>query len=391
MTQSSQDGPKPVCLVRDPIRTFDSWKHVGWVDVNDFVNCCIDIIQFLGRSELRDTPCLLYERLVVQPRVEVKRICDLWGIPFSDDMLCFEKPLQTHLQGGEMGTTQSLLTTAESYTSIVNNIPWHGQLSNSEIDHIERQVGSHYMRCWGDRIGELRAALAKKTWICFDLDDTLHEFRKASAAAIESTMQVLQRAYGVPVQDLKDRYAEVLAQKTASAFVEGKTSHDYRRERFAAVMAHFSLPTDDDPVLDGLLDTYEAVLTRSLELKPGAVDLLAFIRARGKKVAVITEGPQDAQERTVERLGLAAQVDFLATTSRFEVSKTGGLFGRVLRHLDVDATDVAYVGDSQARDMAPAAATGIFAIHLSERDNVDLDARPPRINSLHKLKFIMSP
>lgn len=395
---------RPVYLIRDPVRVFDSWKDAGYTDIVPFIDCYADIIEQLNRTDGPDQACL-YERLIMRPDVEVQRICDLWGLPFSEDMLNLNQPLDQTISSNEKGSgvdgeTKGSVSTPYLHTSVISSSnPWHGQVSPKEIDHIERHLGPWYVRCWAGKATELHAVLAKKTWVFFDLDDTLHEFRKASSAATESAMQALGRTSGgIPVPDLKAKYAEVLAQKTSGAFVEGKTSHEYRRERFSAVMAHFSLPAaaaddddrDRDRILQELLDTYETALTRALKLKPGAEELLMQVRAQGKKIAVVTEGPQDAQERALAHLGLADRVDFLATTNRFRVAKTDGLFGHVLRHLGVDAADVACVGDSVARDMVPAAAAGIFSVHLDERANVDFDACPPRINTLHKLRFIMS-
>ena len=48
----------------------------------------------------------------------------------------------------------------------------------------------------------------------------------------------------------------------------------------------------------------EFTLMNLLELKCGALDLLSMIKDMGKKIVVITEGPQDAQERTVQGLGI---------------------------------------------------------------------------------------
>jgi phosphoglycolate phosphatase-like HAD superfamily hydrolase len=101
--------------------------------------------------------------------------------------------------------------------------------------------------------------------------------------------------------------------------------------------------------LDELAHTYEAALEDSLELKCGALSLLTHIKAMGKKIVVITEGPQDAQEKTLEKLGLKDKIDFLATTNLFRVSKVDGLFSKVLEQLKIGASDMVYVGDSKQR------------------------------------------
>lgn len=81
---------------------------------------------------------------------------------------------------------------------------------------------------------------------------------------------------------------------------------------------------------------FEEVLTENLELKPSVLGLLTALEHHGHKIAVITEGPQDAQERTVEALGLTPYINYLATTNKLGMSKTSGLFVKVLEYLKLE-------------------------------------------------------
>ncbi|KAI8264996.1 Glyceraldehyde 3-phosphate phosphatase [Colletotrichum sp. SAR11_239] len=234
----------------------------------------------------------------------------------------------------------------------------------------------------------IRAVLAEKTWFGFDLDDTLHEFRRASAAATAKTLEAISQQYGQPVNALKEEYTNILRDKTLNAFSDGKTSFEYRRERFTTLLERFSLAQDVD-FIDRLLVTYEDTLTQSLQLKDGALSLFATLKKKGKKVAVITEGPQDAQERTVKQLGLAGHVDFLATTNFFRVSKTEGLFPRVLEHLGIQPSDMVYIGDNPVRDTVPAREAGIFAIHFNEQAETSLEGPSPQVKSLAEVEALL--
>ncbi|KAI3547378.1 hypothetical protein CSPX01_03815 [Colletotrichum filicis] len=141
---------------------------------------------------------------------------------------------------------------------------------------------------------QVKANLVEKPWFGFDLDDTLHEFRRASSAATTKTLEAISRKHGTPVDELEEAYGHVLRVKTAAAFSDGKTSFEYRRERFSSVLDRFGSPSDDAAFLDSLLDIYERTLNESLQLKDGAEALLKKLKTMGKKVVVITEGPQDA-------------------------------------------------------------------------------------------------
>ncbi|KAF5611173.1 hydrolase-the HAD superfamily [Fusarium subglutinans] len=230
---------------------------------------------------------------------------------------------------------------------------------------------------------QLHNILQARTWFGFDLDDTLHEFRKASREATTSVLTcIASENPSTTLRDLQAQYGIILKQGTADEFTDGKTSYDYRRARFVATLSHFGLRHDR---VDELLEDYERVLVDNLTLKPGAVSLLEAIKASGRKIAVITEGPQDAQQRAVRDLGIEEYMDFLATTNFFGVAKIDGLFGKVLDHLKITPQDIVYIGDSQERDIEPANKEGILAIHLHEAQTAPLVLQPPSINSLEVL------
>ncbi|KAG9205119.1 hypothetical protein G6514_009582 [Epicoccum nigrum] len=200
----------------------------------------------------------------------------------------------------------------------------------------------------------------------FDLDDTLHSFRAASSTATKAVLNDMLKQTQYTLEDLQTSYKTILAHSTAAAFVEGKSSHHYRAERFQQLARLQSIPLGSEK-LQGLVDLYERVLMQSLELKPGVMELFAVLKRYGKGIAIVTEGPQDAQERTVEALGLATRIDYLATTNRFGVAKVDGLFERVVEELGIGAGEVVVVvGDSWERDVLPAAKAGAFCVHYGE-------------------------
>ena len=235
---------------------------------------------------------------------------------------------------------------------------------------------------------DLKTQLLSKSWFGFDLDDTLHEFRKASRTATEAALARIATSHNILLQDLKSAYKKVLQQGTWNSFTDGRTSDQYRKERFASLMRRFDL-TPTDEFLRNLAVVYKDALGKALERKTGARELLVILRERGKKVAVITEGPQDAQEWTLEKLGLAEHMDFLATSNKYGISKTTGLFTEVLKELKIKGEEMVFVGDSYERDVVPAIAEGILAIHYQENGRSSLNCKPFRIKSLETLEDLL--
>lgn len=230
--------------------------------------------------------------------------------------------------------------------------------------------------------------LQAKEWFGFDLDDTLHEFRKASATASLSVFNKIHNDYSVPISALQSSYNEILISKTAGAFSDGKSSTEYRRERFTALLQSQGIHIPGlEEYMDSILELYKMSLATSLTLKHGALDLLAKLKELGKRVIVITEGPRDAQEWTIEQLGLKTFVDVLVTSNELGSSKTDGLFREVLRRQRIRADEMVYIGDNEARDVLSAREERILAVHFDEKSTISIDFAGsfPKVNNLVEL------
>lgn len=211
--------------------------------------------------------------------------------------------------------------------------------------------------------------LLSKSWFGFDLDDTLHEFSKASGAALRPVFTIIADTYrnDISLAELKPRYSQVLKASTQNAFTDGKKSTEYRKERFRVLLNSFQLPHSDD-FLGTLAAAYKSALGRQLELKPGALELLRYLKEIGKSVIIITEGPKDAQEWTLHELGLEPYVDVVVTSNEIGKSKFEGLIAEVLRIHHISVKDMVYIGDNETRDIIPTVQEGIMAIHYNEQE-----------------------
>ncbi|KAE8333166.1 HAD-like domain-containing protein [Aspergillus sergii] len=236
----------------------------------------------------------------------------------------------------------------------------------------------------------IKESLSTKTWFGFDLDDTLHSFRKASAQASSAVFTAIHEENpNINTDDLKTSYRDILVSTTAGAFADGRTSTEYRRERFSLLLRAHGLEVKTEG-LDRFLDVYKSSLREALTLKPGALHLLQCIKRRGKKVIVVTEGPQDAQLWTVEELGLRPYIDVLVTTNEIGKSKVEGLFPAVLERYGIFASDLVYVGDNEKRDVVPAREAGILAVLYDEMGGCRFDDYAAlRIDSLGRLEGLL--
>ncbi|KAJ5457799.1 HAD-like protein [Penicillium sp. IBT 31633x] len=191
------------------------------------------------------------------------------------------------------------------------------------------------------------------------------------------------------IDDLETTYREILRTKTANAFTDGRGSDDYRQERFSHLLEAHGHEASFE-TLEQLLAVYRTSLCAALTLKAGALHLLEELKARGKGVIIVTEGPQDAQEWTVAELGLKPFIDILVTTNEVGKSKVDGLFPAVLAKYNIASGDMVYLGDNQQRDILPAQAVGIDTVLYDENSDCHFeDPHNLRLNSLPKLEYLV--
>lgn len=185
------------------------------------------------------------------------------------------------------------------------------------------------------RVGELPSGLR---WIAFDLDDTLHYFKRASGRASAVVFRDIEREDGIEVGELEAAYHEILRAAQSGHFSQSKTSREYRAERFGTLLDRFG--RESGPRLERILDLYDAALGEALELKPGANQVLAAAKRAGLLVMVVSEGPHDAQTTTLERAGC-------------------------------ECGEVLFVGDSVDRDIVSASALGIASVYVGDEELPD--------------------
>ena len=229
--------------------------------------------------------------------------------------------------------------------------------------------------------------IANFSTIGFDLDDTLHYFKKASSTAITETLLYISENCDLPTEQLHTDYRHILQNAQSTHFTEDKPAREYRQARFEKLLEQHQI--SPHIYIESILDRYDAVLAQNLVLKEGALEILHMAKDAGQKTVIITEGPQDAQALTIERLGLSPYIDTLITSAAYGTTKSDGLFEIALREIDCAPSDMLYIGDSPDRDYAPTSALGIPCLLLQE--NHDFQGTVNRIKSLSELAPLFYP
>jgi len=210
--------------------------------------------------------------------------------------------------------------------------------------------------------------------VFFDLDDTLHDFKRASGGAISLIYEKIASRHGIDRIQLKVRYEELLRQAEEYAFLDGRSSTDYRLERVDNLLRTFGIK--DEKFAMELVQLYGEELEKRLNLFPDVVPLLERLQEQ-YKLYIVTEGPSDAQQHALEVLGIRDYfTDIFISGEVKKIKSTGELFRHAIKESGYSTQDIVLVGDSYKRDVVGGLTAGLRVIWLN-RKNEKIETTQP--------------
>ena len=137
----------------------------------------------------------------------------------------------------------------------------------------------------------------------------------------------------------------------------------------STIIGHLdSLPQPERERAHGILEATEMGAAEQAELNPGATDLLAELRSRSVRLALITNNHRRAMRRVVETFGL--EFDLLLSREDAPMKPAPDLILLALKQLRIEPHQACFVGDGRYDRMASEAA-GVPYIELVH------DSQPP--------------
>jgi putative hydrolase of the HAD superfamily len=120
---------------------------------------------------------------------------------------------------------------------------------------------------------------------------------------------------------------------------------------------------DRSDLADVVADRYRALREEHYRVFPGAIETLVRLRARGVRVALVTNGTAHDQRKKIERFGLAGYVDGIFIEGELGVGKPHPrVFETALQALACPAGDAWSIGDNLEWDVVGPQRLGVFGI-----------------------------
>lgn len=201
--------------------------------------------------------------------------------------------------------------------------------------------------------------------VCFDLDGTLLRDDHGEEVIRRVAVRLAERHPGVEPDALLAANARVWAEywpEVGEAWMSGSLpGDDVPREVWRRALAEVGVT---DPDAAQAAHALHVEMERdAFALYPETLSVLAQLRERGIRTAVITNGPSGLQRAKLAAVGIADAFDAVVVSGEVGVAKPDpGIFAVALDALGAAAEEALHIGDNQIADVAGARDAGLTAV-----------------------------
>ncbi|QIG40250.1 HAD family hydrolase [Microbacterium sp. 4R-513] len=217
--------------------------------------------------------------------------------------------------------------------------------------------------------------------VCFDLDGTLLRDDKMGQVVTDVAAEVAARHPELDAAEVSAANLEAWRlywPELAEQWFTGEVDEDaVAREVWRRTLAGFDV--DDRETVDHALALHTAGEQASFELYPESREVLAALRERGIRIAIITNGPTGLQRAKVDAVGLGDLVDAVIVSGEHGVEKPEAeIFEIALGMLGLGADEALHIGDNQVADVEGARRAGLRAVWINRVEAVQ-DCEPDAV------------
>src|SRR5215510_16079487 len=187
--------------------------------------------------------------------------------------------------------------------------------------------------------------------ILFDLDETLIQVHGgAEAAWLVVTHEFADDLAPLTPSEVAEAISAFARNFWADAERHRRWRSDARREIVAgslAALASTGCCVSPTGLVQRLADRFSAYRDEHMRLFPDAHNVINALRARGTRLALVTNGASEAQRARIDRFDLASRFDHIQIEGEHEFGKPDErAYLHALRKLGADARDTWMIGDN---------------------------------------------
>ena len=222
------------------------------------------------------------------------------------------------------------------------------------------------------------------TSLFLDLDDTLLDFLKAEYYAVKDAL----KCHSLPFDDKTVKLYSQINISFWECFERGEIEKSEIFEgRFCELMQRLGLECN----IKSLSDTYCNKLADQSFKIDGAEDLLKYLKSKGYKVYVTTNGSAAIQHKRIKNSGLGVYFDKVFLSEEINFQKPAKeYFDYCINHIEEkDKSKILIIGDSQSSDILGGINSGIDTCWYNPKNKTPKYKSRFEINDLSEIKSIL--
>ncbi len=206
--------------------------------------------------------------------------------------------------------------------------------------------------------------------VLLDIDNTLYDYETCNTYAMSVVVGKLAKKYSLSTGRVEELFHES-RQNVKQRVAKTAAAHS-RLLYFKELIEHIEGKLDPMFALELETCFWDAYLSK-MAVYPAAVAFLSLCRARGLKIALISDLTTQIQLRKIISLGISDMVSVIITSEDSGVEKPHpAIFERALYLLGVDAKDAVMIGDDYDKDILGAEALSISTVHITDEHSWEI-------------------
>lgn len=213
----------------------------------------------------------------------------------------------------------------------------------------------------------------------FDLDDTLID----DVAATREGVGRLAKAWGAQDEpQLVDAWQEA-SHFHFEQYINGRETLELNRiRRVQDVARAFGTPLDESTAAH-FFTVYRAGYEAGWQCFKDTIGVLSRLRDEGLGLGIVTNGDGQTQRAKIQATRLAAWFSLVVISGEFGRAKPDpSIFEHLLERADCAAEEAFFVGDRLDKDVIPARAVGMHAMHLDRARGQTLEDIYPHLRGI---------
>jgi len=213
--------------------------------------------------------------------------------------------------------------------------------------------------------------MRKYEQLFFDLDHTLWDFETNSRLAMLETVAKMKLEPRISDFDTFFDYYEATNTKLWEAYRKQEIRKpELIRKRFEDTLRHFEI-IGVDPV--AMNECYLELMPGQKQLYPDVIETLDYLKQRGYRMHIITNGFTEVQHRKIASSGLRQYFDRIFISEEIQAPKPDKrIFQHALKCCNSKKSKSIMIGDSWDSDILGAKSIGISQVFVLKNDNIQL-------------------